>query len=127
AAIPYVELGAVQQVERHPGRQMRLEDADFLAEDFQPGDLAAREGTIRRQQESCIDAKRTQRRRKRPRHVAQPAGLGERRAFRRDVEDARSGEVLIEIHEKKTPVGEPGSDAYTRTKGGRCACKGGKL
>src|SRR4051812_2237694 len=26
---------------------------------------------------------------------------------------------------KKTPVGGPGSDTYIRTKGGRCACKGG--
>src|SRR5204862_601291 len=26
--------------------------------------------------------------------------------------------------QKKTPVGEPGSDAYIRTKGGRCVCKG---
>ena len=27
---------------------------------------------------------------------------------------------------KKTPVGGPGSDAYIRTKGGKCVCKGGK-
>jgi hypothetical protein len=32
-----------------------------------------------------------------------------------------------DIAKKKTPVGEPGSYAYIRTKGGRCVCKGGKL
>src|SRR5256885_3843805 len=38
-----------------------------------------------------------------------------------------SGDRSNRSMKKKPPVGEPGSDAYIRTKGGRCVCKGGKV
>src|ERR671926_455164 len=41
------------------------------------------------------------------------------------VSGAHSGVTKRTRIKKKTPVGEPGSDAYIRTKGGRCVCKGG--
>src|SRR2546423_14033181 len=43
------------------------------------------------------------------------------------VSGAHSGVTKRTRIKKKTPVGGPGSDAYIRTKGGRCVCKGGKV
>ena len=39
----------------------------------------------------------------------------------------RGDEEGGEIHKKRPRLGGPGSDAYIRTKGGRCVCKGGRL
>ena len=68
-----------------------------------------------------------------PLRAAPRAAPHSRRPARRSSSSARtrarrrahaSGRDRSTGPQKKTPVGEPGSDAYIRTKGGRCVCKG---
>ncbi len=89
-----IKVGRVDHQERHAARQARFEEPRLGAEHLEARQLARaavgrQDLGIAGQQDPHVDAQVAQRRRQRRAHVAQPAGLRQRRALRGREEYAR--------------------------------------